>query len=95
MIWRHQGVHLAPEALRDVWEQGASTCEEDVLEEVSPNSFVAFHDRVVNVLLDALSVDIVAFSHPRLEQDLWAAETLFAEDNLGIVRKYVGLLTGL
>jgi len=47
------------------------------------------------VLLDALSVDIVAFSHPRLEQDLWAAETLFAEDNLGIVRKYVGLLTGL
>ena len=43
VVWWHQGVHLAPQTLRDVWKQGAATSQEDVLEEVTSDRFVTLH----------------------------------------------------
>ena len=82
MVRRHQGVHLAPETLGNVGEEGATAGEEDVLEEVTPDCLVALHNRIVNVLLDALRVNVFALRQPWLEQDLRAAEPLLAQDNL-------------
>ena len=44
MVRWNQSIHLAPETLRDVGEQGATACQEDVLEEVTSDCFVAFHN---------------------------------------------------
>ena len=53
-----------------------------MLEEVTPDCLVALHNRIVNVLLDALRVNVFALRQPWLEQNLRAAESLLAQDNL-------------
>ena len=53
-----------------------------MLEEVTPDGLVTLHNRIVNVLLDALRVNVFALRQPWLEQDLWTAESLLAQDDL-------------
>ena len=44
VIWRSELVHLAPQALGDIREQGVSTRQHNVFEELPPNRLVTLHD---------------------------------------------------
>ena len=93
MVVRRQCVNFTPQPLRDVGEQRVSTCDEDVLEEITTDRLLAFHDRVINVLLNTLACDVTALRQVRLEKDLRAAETLLAEDHLLAIWEHEILLT--
>ena len=88
-------VHLTPQADTDVIEEGVTTCQHDVFEEVAAEGHVALHYRVVDVLLDALGVDVSSFCSGRVKEDLRCAETLLAQDHFPAIRENVGLLTSL
>ena len=81
-----QSIDLAPQSLRNVCEQSVTASNHDVLEHVSSDTFVAFHDRVVDVFLDAFFSDICPSRNLGLEKNLRAAETLFTEDNFASIR---------
>ncbi len=53
-----QRIDLAPQSLRNVREQSVTASNHDVFEHVSSDTLVAFHDRVVDVFLDAFLSDI-------------------------------------
>lgn len=88
-------VHLTPQAHSNVIEEGVTTCQHDVFEEVAAEGHVAFHNRVVDVLLDALGVNVGSFSSGWVEEDLRCAETLLAQDHFLAIGKNVGFLTSL
>ena len=81
-----QGVDLAPQTLRNVGEQCISTCYHNVFEEVTSDSFVALHDRVVDVFLDTLLGDVFSARQLRLEENLRSTETLLAYDDFASIR---------
>ena len=87
-------VHLTPQADTDVIEEGVTTCQHDVFEEVAAEGNVTLHYRVVDVLLDALGVDVSSFSSGRVKENLRSAETLLTQDHFPAIRENVGLLTG-
>ena len=88
-------VHLTPQANSNVVEEGVTTCQHDVFEEVAAECHVAFHYRVVDVLLDALGVNVGSFSSCRVKENLRCAETLLAQDHFLVIWENVRFLTGL
>ena len=60
-------VHFTPEANANIFEEGIAASKNDVFEEVTSDRFITLHYRVVDMLLDAFSVDIVSFSQSRIE----------------------------
>ena len=88
-------VHFTPQTNSNSIEEGVTTCKHDVFEEVAAEGHVAFHYRVVDVLLDALGIDVGSFSFGRVKEDLRGAESLLAQDYFPAIGENVGLLAGL
>ena len=86
MVRRRKLVDFAPQTIRNVREQGVAASKHDMFEKVTSDSFVTLHDRVVDVLLNTLSSDIISLSKFRLEEDLRTAESFFANDELASIR---------
>ena len=95
MIVRCKGIDLAPESLGNVGEQSVATCNHNVFEKVSSDAFVALHDGVVDVLLDTFLSDVRSLGKLRLEKNLGAAETLFAEDDFATIWQLESFLASL
>ena len=67
VVMRGQLVHFTPEAYTNILEEGIAASKNDVFEEVTPDRLITLHYRIVNVLLDAFSVDVVSLGQSRIE----------------------------
>lgn len=95
MVGRRKLVDFAPQTICDVREQGVATGKDNMLEKVTPDSFITLHNRVIDVFLNALSCDIISLGKFRLEEDLRTTESFFTNDELASIGQLVCFLTGL
>ena len=67
VVVRSQLVHFTPEADTNIVEEGIAASKYDVFEEVTSEGLITLHYRVVDVLLNAFTVDVSSLGHSRVE----------------------------
>ena len=67
VVVRGQLVHFTPKTNTNILEEGIAASKYDVFEEVTSERLITFHYRVVDVLLNAFTVDVSSLGHSRIE----------------------------
>lgn len=91
MIGRNKCKHFVPQTFANTLKQRGATRQNHILEHIAPNLVVTFHNRIEAILVDTLQIKASVL---RLEQDLWAAEPLIANQNLPAIGQLVVFVTG-